>query len=50
MNEGEEVSRPHFRFEDLGFWMPGEINGLLESYDKLSRMITNFSRARQEQA
>jgi four helix bundle protein len=33
-------------FEAMGLWKVGEIDALLADCDKLSRMITNFSRAR----
>ncbi len=33
-------------FEAMGLWRTGEIDGLLEDCDKLSRMIMNFARAR----
>lgn len=33
-------------FEAMGLWREGEIDSLLSDCDKLSRMITNFARAR----
>lgn len=33
-------------FEAMGIWHEGEIDDLLSQCDKLSRMITNFSRAK----
>jgi four helix bundle protein len=33
-------------FEKMGIWQEGEINVLLEDCDKLSRMITNYSRSK----
>ena len=31
-------------FEAMELWAPNEIDDLLESYDRLSRMISNFSK------
>jgi four helix bundle protein len=36
-------------FEAMGLWAPGEIDGLLEAYDKLSRMITNLAKAKTQE-
>jgi four helix bundle protein len=33
-------------FEAMRFWASGEIDPLLGDYDRLSRMITNFSKSR----
>ena len=35
-------------FESMGMWDECEIDGLLDTCDKLSRMITNYSRSRKD--
>jgi len=35
-------------FEAMGLWCEGEIDDLLDDCDKLSRMITNYSRSRKD--
>jgi four helix bundle protein len=35
-------------FEAMGLWNAGDIDGLLDNCDKLSRMITNYSRSRKD--